>query len=248
MKIFRKIFETFRKRSLRVGYGCDACKAELFDYPIRRLCAACEEKLSPVKNPCPKCGREGISAGLCLDCKASTPSFTRGFSPFIYKGEGAVLINRLKNGNPRLAAYFGERMAENFLEKEEVGKAPLLIIAVPLTKEKRIERGYNQAELLAEGAYAKLKALGVDCELDFEGLQKTRETKPQKQMTRKERVENVKGAYALRRKKEYEDRIVLLVDDILTTGATGSECAKKLLKAGASAVYFLTATSLAEPK
>ncbi len=240
-------FDKWRKASLKRGYACDLCGGELFDYPTHRLCKGCEEKLRPIRRPCPLCGRESVAEGLCLDCKAEPPSFTRGLSSFEYKGEGALAVNRLKNGEPRLAAYFGEKMAETFLcAVNEVEN--LLILPVPSTKEGVRERGYNQAERLAESVCDYLSLRGVRATLDGEVLQKIRETKPQKQMTRRERSENVKGAYRLHKRKVCEGRTVLLIDDILTTGSTGNECAKKIKAAGAKEVYFLTAFSVAEAK
>ncbi len=247
---FGRLFERIRKRSLLRGYACDHCGAELFDYPSHRLCRECEEKLYPVLRPCEKCGRESRAAGLCLDCKAQPPKFTKGISAFTYKGEGGLMVNRLKSGYPRLAAYFGEKMAERFLSEigEDNFRQPLLIVAVPMTKERMTERGYNQAERLAESAYEHLAAKGISAELNFTLLAKNRETKLQKRATKKERFENVKGAYRLRKQTYCRGREILLIDDIMTTGATGSECAKKLINAGASKVYFLTATAVDEGK
>ncbi len=242
----RSFFEGLRKGDLRRGYACDACDKELFDYPAHRLCVACEKKMSAVENPCERCGRQLVSEGLCLDCKATPPKFTKGVSPFIYQGLAASLVNRLKNGNQRFAAYLGERMAEKFFPF--VSDASLLIVAVPATKESVLRRGYNQAERLAESVCDSLRKRGVAAEIDFEILQKIRETKPQKRISRKERAENVRGAYFLHKRKSCKDRVILLIDDIMTTGSTGSECAKKLFSAGAKAVYFLTAASLPENK
>ena len=61
---------------------------------------------------CEKCGRKTLAEGICLSCKSRVPRFTKGFSPFVYRGESASLVNRIKNGNPTLALYFAEKMAE----------------------------------------------------------------------------------------------------------------------------------------
>ncbi len=184
-----------------------------------------------------------------MDCKSNPPLCTQGFSALVYKGESAAVVNRLKNGQPRLAAYLGERMAACFLEAgvEKIDE-PLLVIPVPLSKEKRRERGYNQAERLAESVCDFLFAQGGEGELTVALLEKRRETKPQKQMSFQERTENVRGAFKVTDRKAVEGRTVVLVDDILTTGATGNECARKLFAAGAKKVYFLTAAAVAEKK
>ena len=242
-------FDKLRKASLTRGYTCDVCGKELFDCPIHRLCEGCEQKFFRPKRTCPKCGREGVAEGVCLTCKGSMPSFTRGLSPFSYKGEVALNVNRMKNGTPRLAAYFGEQMADEFIKVYGLEHAEtFLIIAIPLTKERLRERGYNQAERLAESVEARLNEKGIEAELDSDVLQKRRETKLQKQSSRKERAENVQGAYHVHKRKGCKGKTVLLIDDIMTTGATGSECAKLLLSAGAKEVIFLTAASLPEQK
>ncbi len=230
---------------LNNGYACDACGAELFEYPRFRLCRRCEESLRRTVNPCALCGREGRAEGLCTDCKSAPPAFDKGVSVFVYHGNSAELINRFKKGKARLAAYLGERMAIRFFDEVQPS-VPLLVLPVPLTKERRIERGYNQAELLADGVCEQLQALGVRTEKNFTLLEKTRETEMQKHMTKRERRENVRGAYRITERAACKGKTVLLVDDIMTTSSTGNEIAQRLRKAGASAVYLLTAASVPE--
>ncbi len=244
--IFRAL-EKIRKRLLQVGYTCDVCGGELFDYPKHRLCAACESTMLPITRPCERCGRQKRADGLCLGCKAVPPQFTQGVSVFSYKKESAVLINRFKNGNARLAGYLGEKMGRRLVEvfPNLTGENPL-VLSVPLSAEKTLLRGYNQAERLAECVLETLRLLGVEAEGDFALLEKRRETKVQKEMTYAERAENVRGAYRLQDKGRVKGRTVVLVDDIMTTGATGSELARVLKGAGAKEVYFLTAASTPE--
>ena len=122
------------------------------------------------------------------------------------------------------------------------------MIPVPLTEERKRERGFNQAEELTETLCKRLRESGYQAELDTELLQKTRETLQQKHMGYKERQENVAGAYHVHKRKECKGRTIVLVDDIMTTGATGSECAARLFGAGAEEVIFLVAASLPELK
>ena len=99
------------------GYTCDVCGREVFDYPNNRLCDDCLGSLS--KNDgklCKKCGRHTLSEGICLTCKREVPKFYQGFSPLIYRAETASVVNRMKNGNPRLALWLGEEAAEYFLK------------------------------------------------------------------------------------------------------------------------------------
>ena len=245
----REWLDKFRKFTWTRGYTCDHCGRELFDYPNRRLCEECEgEFFRPIRT-CPKCGRETVAEGVCLTCKRQMPKFTQGLSAFAYKGELALAVNRMKNGNPRLAAYFGERMAEVFLETVEgANDRSWLILPVPLTEKRRRERGYNQAELLAESLQSRLEQQGVVAIIDKELLLKTRETALQKEKSARERANNAQGAYHVHKRKACEGKSILLVDDILTTGATGSACARSLLGAKAKEVIFLTVAAMPERK
>ncbi len=232
-----------------MGYTCDACGEELFDYPVHRLCAACENKLSRPVRPCERCGREKRADGICADCKGVAPTFVRGVSPFIYRSEAAMLVNRLKNGNAKLAAYLGEEMADALLSAcPTLRTESLLLLPVPDTRESRRARGFNQTERLAESVCERLQSEGVAATADFTILEKKRETKPQKRMTRKERAENVKGAYGVKNRSLVRGKIAVLVDDVLTTGSTGNEIAERLYKAGAREVYFLVVAAVPERK
>lgn len=253
MSFFGRLYEKFREFTDRRGYVCDGCGGEVFEYPEERLCSACEEKLRALRaeRVCPKCGRKTQAEGVCLNCKEHPPKFDRGFSPFVYKNEVAGYINRIKNDEPRLALYFGERMAEYFLARRGESALPdrdgkLLVLGVPLAKEDLRERGYNQAQELVRALLHRLKEEGVSAETDADVLQKRRKTASQKKMSVRARRQNVKGAYHIHKRKVCRDRVILLVDDIMTTGATGDACASLLVGAGAKAVYFLTAAALPE--
>jgi ComF family protein len=251
MSFFSRLHAKLRTLFNANGFVCDGCGKEIFNYPVQRFCDDCEEKLCPTPSlHCPKCGRRTSAQGICLDCKQNTPVFTRGFAPFVYLGETARYINRMKNGKRRLALYFGERMAEYFLREcsQSFGQDALLIVPVPTTAKREKERGYNQAEELATAVCERLKTRGVLAETDKEILQKRYETAEQKHLNKKERRENIAGAYHVRKRTVCKGRTVLLVDDIHTTGATGDECAARLLRVGAAQVYFLTVATLPEQK
>lgn len=254
MKFWNTLIDKIRKKLNNTGYTCDGCGKEIFHYPIERLCEDCQESLQRNDgNTCEKCGRKTVAEGICLTCKSVLPTFTRGFSPFVYRAETAGFINRVKNGKPRLACYFGERMAENFLAEYRnlpaLGEGEkVLVLPVPLTNERKRARGYNQAERLAEVVCDKLNEAGIAAELGLEILQKTRETGMQKHMSAQGRRENVAGAYHVHQRKACYEKRILLIDDILTTGATTSECADRLFGAGAKEVYVLVAGALPERK
>lgn len=239
-----------RSFTAQYGYACECCGRELFDYPKPRFCDDCERKLHDNDGvTCPKCGRMTIGEGVCLTCKTRVPRFTQGFSAFVYDGEAAALVNRLKNGRRRLAYVLAERMAEDFLNKAYYflnGDEILYVLSVPTTKEKRAERGFNQAEELATAFSEELEKRGFAVATEENVLEKTRDTAQQKHLGLFGRAENVRGAYHLHKRAFCEGKTLLLVDDVMTTGATGSECGMLLRNAGAKAVYFITAASLPE--
>lgn len=252
-KFINKWWERVRRFSENHGFDCDYCGKELFEYPRKRLCRDCERSLYPVGDRvCAKCGRETRAEGICLDCKAQARAFTQGFAPFVYLGETAAFINCMKENKPRLSVYCGEKMSAYFVEKypSDLPKTdadePFLILPVPITAKKKWERGYNQSEQLARAVFNDFQKRGIAAEMDFDVLRKTRDNAAQKQMSSKERAQNIQGAYHVHKRKACRDRTILLIDDILTTGATSGECAERLLGAGAKEVHVLVFVALPE--
>ena len=254
-KLWTKWKEKLWEWDAKRGYCCDLCGKETFDYPIRRLCETCESSL--VENErgrtCEKCGRSTRAQGICLDCKRELPAFTCGFSPYVYKGTASALVNSLKTGKRRLAYFLGEKMADYFaavyktLPQSEQAE-PLLIVAVPCTEKTLLARGYNQAEELAKVVEKRLLFYGIPVEMGREILQKRKETAEQKHLNFYGRANNVAGAYHVHKRKACKGRTLLLVDDVMTTGATGNECARRLVGAGADKVYFLVSAMLPEQR
>ena len=259
MPSVKEFFKKLRKKASAHGFVCDACKAELFDYPHHRLCEDCQKSLeSNDLHTCPKCGRKTVTEGVCLTCKSVPPLFDEGVSPFVYRHTTAALINRIKNGERRLAYFFGEELAKTLLQRfpalktqfeagrYETSGEKLLILPVPLTQERQIERGYNQSQELCEVLTDELNRLGILAEMDEEVLIKHRETALQKKLGFVARMDNVSGAYRVHKRKACEGKTIVLVDDVMTTGATGSEIAELILNAGAKRVLFLTAAARSE--
>lgn len=215
-----------------------------------RLVSVIGEMLFPPR--CLLCGcRLPAGESLCRDCAPKVPQKPwerryglegRGdsglliLSPLSYQGGCRKAVHRLKfRGKKALAKPFGRLMAQ-----AAGGAGPFDVLTwVPMTERKRRERGYNQSRLLAQAVAAEL---GLPCE---PLLEKVRETGVQHQLSRGERLENVKNAY---RAQGAAGRSVLLVDDIVTTGATLAECAKALYRDGARRVVCLCAADNQGPQ
>jgi len=160
------------------------------------------------------------------------PYYDSAQAPYRYEGAILEAIHRFKYGSrdflaqglgPLLAGFVNQRF-----EAVESG----LIMPIPLHPKRVQERGFNQSLLLARHV-----ARALQMELDFLTLRRVRYTPPQASLARKERRQNVRGAFELIRPDRVKDRVVLLVDDVVTTGHTLDECARELRTAGAAKVF-----------
>jgi ComF family protein len=151
---------------------------------------------------------------------------------------------RLKfGGDERLGKRMGELMALPWalLSRGDDCSGPI-IVPVPLHSSRRRERGYNQSELLALGLARKLKSIAAAAtpRVLRDGLCRKRATPPQTGLTVAARRENVRGAFEVARAEQIHGRRIIVVDDVMTTGATVSACARALKRAGAAHVTAIT--------
>jgi len=217
---------------------CPLCQTPLAAEGIG-FCPKCAESIQPISRPfCPSCGEPFASPfGLdhrCGRCLQRKPPFARGRAYGLYQGALAEGIRRLKFSEEfSLVQSLSGLLAEAFAR--ELADANYdLVIPVPLHPKRLRERGFNQVILLAQ-ELCRRQRLRLDCH----NLRRVRDTPPQIGLTRNQREQNLKGAFALRTPKALAGRRVLLVDDILTTGATARECARTLKRAKASGVDVL---------
>lgn len=234
MKLFDRISKSISRYDDTHNFTCDNCGDEVFDG--KRLCVRCREEL-PYNNAnvCPFCGRRVKEAGVCLECKAKPLATSKARSVWLHEEDAAKLVRKFKTGNKYLFRTFCEEMVP--LVKREFGDADAVTF-VPMTKKALRKRGYNQALLLAQRIAEETgkELLSV--------LEKKRETADQRELTRKEREENMENAFRVTDRAAVKGKCILIVDDTLTTGATTSAIAVALKKAGAKAVYAVTATSV----
>jgi ComF family protein len=205
------------------------------------VCDACVGHVARnVMLGCKRCG-EAINLDLCRECRLATPEFARAVAYASYDNEMRGLIRLLKFERVRgVARLMGRRMAEGVMQLEGEAAMEMLMIAVPLFKARERQRGYNQSVLLADEALGWLRKLRPEWKLiaAHKMLERRRSTESSFVLSRKGRRRNLSGAFAVR--GDVRGREVLLIDDILTSGATARECARVLMRAGATKVWVAT--------
>lgn len=222
---------------------CRICGQALTNASRIPVCAPCLDGFARIVDPmCSCCGRPFVSEvaaqaaePLCRLCRVKFYAFDRARSFALYDDALIEAILLLKYEEvTRLGDWFAARLAEIVLRSPAEWRADV-VVPVPLHHDRQRERGYNQAELIA-------RPLGQRLGLKLESrlLERTRPRPPQLVLSRTEHWKSVRGAYATREGLPVDNLRVLLVDDVLTTGATLDACARALKKAGAAQVLALT--------
>jgi ComF family protein len=204
------------------------------------ICSGCFEKVEFVSTQkiCPCCGipsQFDISEKiLCSECIADTPHFDCARSVFKYNDFIGTIISGLKYSDK---TPFAKNLADNL--KTKLSEIPDfdLICSVPIHRKKLISRKYNQSALLANWLGKKTSK-----KVNNLVLIKTKHTQPQAGLHRKERIANIKNTFSVNKKylNQIKGKNILIIDDVITTGATASECTKILKKNGAEKVFVLT--------
>ena len=217
---------------------CDLCGKEVFFG--ENFCKDCLNNFLYIgEDFCQKCGRRTLNkCGMCNDCKNFEVDFAR--SIFEYGGSASKLIHKLKYRNAKyLARISAELMAKVIVENRiEVD----IITFIPMTEKQEYIRGYNHTEVLAEklGEITGIEVIGL--------LTKDFATQNQVGLSYEERRKNLKGSFKVIDKKLVKGKRILIIDDVLTTGATSNEIAHELKKAKAESVYLLTIASVTKKK
>jgi ComF family protein len=205
------------------GTLCSVCWADI-EFIAAPFCNACGTPLSAVPD---------TDILLCGSCLTKHPPWRRARAVFRYKGVGRALVLAFKHGDrldaaPTLARWLARAGAELFAEVD-------MIVPVPLHRSRLFARRYNQSAVLA---LALGKITGRTVAVD--ALVRVRPTPTQGGLDRRARSANVRGAIAAHRPLRIQGRRIVVIDDVLTTGATAGVCANALLKAGAVSVDILT--------
>lgn len=222
---------------------CKMCGERLLTEENGFFCPRCWESAPRIERPfCSRCGRPhpgmvglGTRSNFpCAECREKpNPHVRRIFGAACYEGAIEAAIKLLKfHRKERLAGPMGEVMAE-FAQAEMACGAYDFVVPVPLHKVRARDRGFNQSQLLAREVMPVFPNATLD-----ESLRRIRPTRAQSTLKGQDRQANVRGAFAVAGDR-YAARTILLVDDVVTTAGTVTECASALHRAGAKDVDVL---------
>ena len=207
-------------------FHCLSCRQKLEPAGFNDfICQSCLKKIVPNTPPfCRQCGRERVY-------------FDRAISACAYEGVIKEIIHSFKYRHKIKLGGFLSGLMLDFIREYHL---PLTqcdyIIPIPLSLTRLREREFNQAQIIAAQISESLQIPLLN-----KALTRVRHSRPQVELNREERLHNLKGAFAARDKKDLNGKDILLIDDVLTTGATASEAARALKEAGVNSVFVFTA-------
>jgi ComF family protein len=198
-----------------------------------RWCADCQAQLTRIDGPiCALCGDPQAQEGICRRCQDSPPAYQALRSCFAFGGPVREALHRMKYQQD---LGLGESLSKHLIQLYNELQWDIGMVApVPLGRQRMRERGYNQAGLLARPfAYAIQKPYRPEI------LERSRDTRSQVGLSARERQANVAEAFSAD-PKQVQGNVILVIDDVTTTGSTIDACAQALCRAGARAVYGFT--------
>ncbi len=217
--------------------ACSCCKKQIEDSSTP-LCIDCFEKLKFIQKPyCLCCGRVFPGDGenhLCGICLQSSWFFDKTRSLFAYEEAIALLISDLKYAGKSTGLETFQWLSKQSTILDDLN-TPDIILPVPLHPKRLRKRGFNQALILAKTIFP-----GEKKKIKYDVLIRKNNTPSQAGLSGKERRNNLKNVFTVKRPSMVAERTVLIIDDVFTTGSTTNECAKALKKAGAVRVDILT--------
>ncbi len=217
-------------------WTCNVCNKEIFD---GYFCSDCQREITFIsKNKCSHCGRATpYAVNYCNSCAERNINFDKALSVFDYKQPISSLIQNFKYQNRKyLSDYFSKELF-NLYKCENISCD--LVAFVPMHPNRLKERGYNQSKILAEKFSALANIEVVNC------VEKVKETERQATLSLSKRLKNLSSSFKVD-KALVKEKSILLIDDVLTTGATADTISKLLKKAGSKKVIVLTIASVSK--
>jgi ComF family protein len=222
--------------------GCDA----ILGSDAQVMCLLCAPSLVPVSGACRCCALPQLAGplsrdGRCAGCVRRAPPFSLALAGFEYGEALAAAIVRMKHGDrPDVAGRLGRLLAAPLaVALEPEGGAVDAVVPVPLHARKLRRRGFNQALELARAALARLPVARPSVVLERRLLVRVKDTRELGRWGPAARRAELAGAFAVNRPERVRGRRFLIVDDVMTTGATLDGCARVLAAAGAREVRVL---------
>ncbi len=224
----------FKRSLFHDRWTCNVCGKEIFE---GYFCSDCQKGITKIaENKCLHCGRATkYSVKYCDSCVEKNINFDRALSVFDYKPPISFLIQNFKYQNKKYhAKYFAEELYSLFNSE---GLMVDVVTFVPMHEDRLDERGYNHAELLA-------REFSLLSKIELKSLiEKVKETERQATLSLKERLKNLTSSFKVL-KEQVNGKRILVIDDVLTTGATADVISKALKSAGAKEVIVLTVASV----
>jgi ComF family protein len=221
--------------------SCKVCGNHIRSGETPGICEACWSTIQFLDEPCcPRCGKPFASEAAlshspehqCGDCREKPPHYDRAVSVALYDQALAEAIHLFKYSKKiQWSRPLGRLLLKRIADFGRID----VILPVPLHSKRLRQREFNQSLLLAREIN-----LATGLPLQVDNLRRVRWTQPQIELNGEERRKNVRKAFEVKWPDQVEDRCVLLVDDVFTTGATVNECARALKRAGAKSVSVLT--------
>jgi ComF family protein len=246
--------------NLLMPSDCRVCGAAMAALARVRVCEACVERLGAHADSdqdvlCTRCGdamgmesarfATAMGVGECTMCRLAPPHFDRAVAYANYEDEMRRMLQLLKFEGMRSIAehVLGDAMAAAARKLRGDAGDALVVIPVPLFASREKIRGYNQARVLAEAMARRLRQLEPSWTLRMPAhiLERAKDTRALYALNPTQRRSSLKGAFRVADVEAVRGREVMLVDDIMTTGATARECARVLKRAGAAKVWVVTA-------
>ena len=212
--------------------SCPVCREPSTDHKTAPICPECWDSIQPYSGPqCWKCGDSLVSdkSIICGECIKDEPAYKLARSFGLYDGALKNAITLLKYQNIKRLS----KPLSDIILRMQIPRV-YAILPVPLYKKRLRQREFNQSALLAKHM---AKSLGISLIIDC--LIKIRDTVPQVGLSAGERCKNVRKAFGIQNKRLITGKSILLIDDVITTGATVRECSGVLKKAGAEDIYVI---------